>query len=165
MVRIVWKTRKASDVEHLSPFLRCEFRVITVENGVWFQVTFAAHLAYTPQRGDFPIMRTGLIGMINCLIFGSQKRKQRFHITLCTSVQSCAFTALRMQGHQVLFLSNTDCSLFARVLTLFEVEKWRWRRERVWILHCWQHTHTHTNTHLLLAFWRASNHLLWWMER
>lgn len=29
--------------------------------------------------------------------------------------------ALGMQGHQILFLSNTDCSLFAWVLSLFEV--------------------------------------------
>lgn len=29
--------------------------------------------------------------------------------------------ALGMQGHQILFLSNTDCSLFAWVLSLFQV--------------------------------------------
>lgn len=29
--------------------------------------------------------------------------------------------ALGMQGHHILFLSNTDCSLFAWALSLFEV--------------------------------------------
>lgn len=42
-------------------------------------------------------------------------------VTPVTSGQSCTFTALGMQGHQVLFLSNTDCSLFVRVLSLFEL--------------------------------------------
>lgn len=70
-------------------------------------------------------MRSGLIGVINCLIFWaipSADKENSPPINPITGTQSSAFTtALGTQGHQVLFLSNTDGSLFAWVLSVFEV--------------------------------------------
>lgn len=101
-------------------------------------------------------MRPGLNCMMNCFVFGDSINRWQIELVFQKHTELCIHSPVNARA-SILFLSATDGSLFAWLLSLFE---WSWRRTRVWILHYWQ------RIHLLLAFWRASKHLLQsWMER